>query len=86
MTFTVTATNNGPAAVTGVHVTDLLPSGYTFVSATPSVGTYAAATGSWAVGTLTGTGSRQHGDAHDLAATVAPPAPTTTPLDHRRSA
>ncbi|MEA2681695.1 MAG: hypothetical protein QOK05_23, partial [Chloroflexota bacterium] len=52
VTFTVTATNNGPSAATGVVVTDLLPAGLTFVSATPSQGTYASGTGAWAVGAL----------------------------------
>jgi Domain of unknown function DUF11 len=44
--------NNGPATATGVTGTDLLPAGLTFVSATPSQGTYSAATGAWTVGTL----------------------------------
>ena len=51
ITFTVTLTNNGPDAATGVQVTDLLPAGLTFVSATPSQGTYDSATGVWDVGT-----------------------------------
>jgi uncharacterized repeat protein (TIGR01451 family) len=50
--FTVTLTNNGPSAASGVQVTDLLPMGLTFVSATPSQGTYAAPSGAWVVGTL----------------------------------
>src|SRR5262249_19773605 len=53
ITFTITLTNNGPATATGVSVTDLLPAGLTFVSATPSQGTYNAATGVWTVGTVT---------------------------------
>ncbi|HEV2028613.1 MAG TPA: sortase [Candidatus Dormibacteraeota bacterium] len=53
VTFTVTATNNGPSSATGVVVTDLLPAGLTFVSAVPSVGTYNSATGVWNIGGLT---------------------------------
>ena len=52
MTFTVTATNNGPSSATGVVVTDLLPAGLTFVSALPSVGTYDSGTGVWNIGGL----------------------------------
>ena len=50
VTFTVTLTNHGPNATTGVHVADLLPAGLTFVSDTPSVGTYDPTSGDWAVG------------------------------------
>ncbi len=50
--FTITLTNNGPANATGVVVTDLLPSGITFSSAAPSVGTYENTAGKWTAGTL----------------------------------
>jgi LPXTG-site transpeptidase (sortase) family protein len=52
VTFTITATNHGPDNATGVQVTDLLPAGLTFVSATPSVGTYDSGTGIWTIGAI----------------------------------
>ena len=52
ITYTVTLTDNGPDAATGVRVTDLLPAGLTLVSDTPSQGTYLATTGRWTVGTV----------------------------------
>jgi LPXTG-site transpeptidase (sortase) family protein len=52
VTFTITATNNGPSNATGVVVTDLLPAGFTFVSAAPSAGTYSSGTGVWTIGAL----------------------------------
>lgn len=57
VTFTVTLANAGPAGATGVAVTDQLPRGLTFASATPSQGTYAAETGRWSVGELPSSGS-----------------------------
>ena len=53
VTFTITAKNAGPANSTGVAVTDLLPASLTFVSATPSQGTYVPGTGVWTVGSIT---------------------------------
>ena len=52
VTFTVTLDNTGPAAATGVQVTDQLPVGLTFVLATASQGTYTNSTGLWDVGTV----------------------------------
>ena len=57
ITFTITASNAGPSNATGVVVNDLLPSGYTFVSATASQGTYNNVTGVWSVGALANGGS-----------------------------
>jgi large repetitive protein len=44
VTYTITATNNGPAVATNVVVTDILPAGTTFVSATPSQGSCSGTT------------------------------------------
>jgi len=52
ITFTVTLSDQGPDAATNVQVTDLLPAGLTFVSATPSQGTYTSGSGMWTVGTV----------------------------------
>ena len=52
ITFTVTLSNQGPDPATNVQLTDLLPAGLTFVSATPTQGTYLPNTGLWDVGTV----------------------------------
>lgn len=39
VTYTITATNNGPSPATNVTIADTLPVGTTYVSATPSAGT-----------------------------------------------
>ncbi|MBZ4041245.1 Ig-like domain-containing protein [Flavobacterium hibisci] len=52
VTFTLTAENAGPNDANGVEVTDILPNGYTFVSAAPGVGTFNPGTGVWVIGTL----------------------------------
>ncbi|GBE23825.1 large cysteine-rich periplasmic protein OmcB, serovar C precursor [bacterium BMS3Bbin02] len=50
VTYTVTATNNGPDTATGVSILEPLPTGVTLVSATPSQGSVTGST--WTVGTL----------------------------------
>ncbi|MCW3466162.1 gliding motility-associated C-terminal domain-containing protein [Chitinophaga nivalis] len=52
VTFTITATNDGPNTATATTVNDKLLSGYSFKSATPSIGTYNAATGVWSLGDM----------------------------------
>ncbi|SDC74956.1 DUF11 domain-containing protein, partial [Williamwhitmania taraxaci] len=47
--FTLTVTNNGPNAATGVTATDILPSGYTYVSNDLGAA-YVPATGIWTIG------------------------------------
>jgi uncharacterized repeat protein (TIGR01451 family) len=55
--YTITARALGPATSTGVFVTDLLPSGLTFVNATATQGTYVTSTGLWMIGTLSASSS-----------------------------
>ena len=49
--FTLLVTNNGPDNATGVSVTDLLPSGYTYLSDNGG-GTYQSGTGEWTIGNI----------------------------------
>ena len=52
VTFTVTATNHGPDAASGLRLSDAVRAGLDLVSATPSQGTYTQVTGEWALGAL----------------------------------
>ena len=50
--FTIGATNNGMSKSPETKVTDLLPSGYTYVSSVTSGGTYNNITGIWDIGEM----------------------------------
>ena len=65
VTYTLTLTNNGPGAATGVTVSDELPAGVAFVKAEGD-GTYDAATGVWDLSGLT----LAKGDVKTIAITV----------------
>ncbi len=62
--FTITATNIGTYDATGVTVTDILQSGYTYVSSTATAGTYDHSTGVWTIGSM------NNGAAESLTITV----------------
>ncbi|MBX7104650.1 MAG: DUF11 domain-containing protein, partial [Gemmataceae bacterium] len=57
VTYAILVTNYGPDPATGIQVTDLLPAGTTFVSATTLSGTYNQTTGVWTVGNLSEAGT-----------------------------
>jgi uncharacterized repeat protein (TIGR01451 family) len=66
ITYTVTVSNPSTVSATGVNVTDLLPSGLTYISSSTSQGTYSSTTGLWVVGGLAASSSA----ALNLTATV----------------
>ncbi|MFC1927696.1 hypothetical protein ACFLW7_03875 [Chloroflexota bacterium] len=51
-TYTITVTNPSATGATNVQVTDLLPTGVTYMSSVPSQGSYNSVTGLWTVGNL----------------------------------
>ena len=59
VTFTLTVSNSGSIIANGVQVTDLLPAGLTFVSATASSGSYDSSTGVWILAVLLDPGGVQ---------------------------
>src|SRR6266571_3894603 len=70
--FTLTVTNAGPSAATGVAVTDLLPAGFTYVGDTGG-GAYDGVTGLWTLGTVNAGASISLA----ISATVNPSGPYT---------
>jgi len=50
VTYTVTATNQGPSTATGILISDIIPAGLSGVTVTPSVGNYY--NGIWTIPTL----------------------------------
>jgi large repetitive protein len=53
VTFTITVSNEaGFATATGVTLSDSLPAGLTFVSASAAQGSYNSTTGVWTIGTI----------------------------------
>ncbi|MBU7036413.1 MAG: DUF11 domain-containing protein [Theionarchaea archaeon] len=57
VTFTITVYNDGPNDATEVSVEDILPAGLSYISASPSQGSYNNVTGIWTVGLIANGGS-----------------------------
>ena len=74
LTYTVTVSNAGPSDAASVVVTDTLPAGVSFVSATPDQGSCAEAAGvvTCALGTIADGGSINVVIVTDVPATAAP--------------
>ncbi len=52
LTYTVTITNGGAYDNTGISLSAPLPAGLSFISASPSQGSYTSGTGAWTIGSL----------------------------------
>jgi uncharacterized repeat protein (TIGR01451 family) len=79
VTYTITVTNEGPGLAAGVTVTDTIPAGSTFVSATPSQGTCTGTTTVvCSLGTLTPAASATISLVIQLPSTQGPLANTAT--------
>jgi uncharacterized repeat protein (TIGR01451 family) len=52
VTYTLFVHNNGPGTATGVVVSDTLPAGLVFITATASQGSFDPGSGQWSIGTL----------------------------------
>ena len=50
--YTIKVRNGGPSAASGVVISDVLPAGMAFVSASATQGSYDSATGLWSVGSV----------------------------------
>ena len=50
--FTLSLTNNGPGIASNIEVTDILPTGLSFISASSNQGSYDPTTGIWEVGNI----------------------------------
>ena len=50
--FTITVNNNGSSNINNIEVSESLPSGYTYVSNTTSIGNYNLSTGIWSISSL----------------------------------
>ena len=59
LTYTIEVTNNGSVQATNVSLTDLCPTGTTYISSSSTGGSYLAATGLWTLATPMANGSNQ---------------------------
>ena len=69
--YALTVSALGPATSTDVSVNDLLPSGLTFVTSTPSTGTYESDTGVWTIGDMASGSVASLGIAASIDPTIA---------------